>query len=334
MAMSLQSYYDSIVWLNLSVFILYFLIKYVPLSVYTMYLLVQLFKKCKQRNSPPTPNQEGEQNNSSPTSNQEEAPTLPCLVLLVFGKQLGTKYATKKHKIYITDMECSPRIWQLAVFIIIILESTLLALGSALDLTLFEVTHVCTEDPYIDCFPQLINKDNQTNLTISVDRPIQDCSFWNSESILETVTFVCFQRYFNLEMFLGIAGGLVAFALIVLKTTIGLLIWLTRLCIRKSGKSTGCTCTYITHWIFIGVALVIEAVVVVLQLVLGVTKISADGTSDTPESVFLTMHNSEILVVVGTVATLLWLPWEQYVKHQREEEAKHKPQEMRNPCSK
>ena len=43
-----------------------------------------------------------------------------------------------------------------------------------------------------------------------------------------------------------------------------------------------------------------------------------DSSHDPPEVIFLAMHASEVLVVVGIIATSLWLPWEDYTKAWKE----------------
>ena len=80
----------------------------------------------------------------------------------------------------------------------------LLAIGSALNVTLLSVTHTCTEAPNINCYPQPINKVEVQNagLNISTDEPIKDCS---SEGVSDKVSFTC---YLNVEIFLAIIGGL------------------------------------------------------------------------------------------------------------------------------
>lgn len=299
MPMSLLNYYDRIVFVNLAIYILYFIIKYLPAVVY---FIIWLVKCCRKSNNSP--------------SNKAALP-LPWLLLLVFGKQLGLKDASKLHKIFLQDTNVMSRSGQIMVFYVVIFGSVVLALGSAIDITLFSPSHICTEDPSIDCYPQLISGANGSNLTMPVDisEPIPDCSYWNSEGVSRQVTFTCFQReFFSFELFLAAMGGLLAFAFIALNVSIGLLLRITRYCMSKTDDTTA---FFVIRVIVIITAIVIELAMAILCLVLGVTSVSADTVEDEPGVTFLTMHASEILVVVGIVATLLWLPWEEYVKKQK-----------------
>lgn len=297
--MSLMDYRDRIVWVNLAIYILYFIIKYLPAVVY---FFIWLVKCCRKSNDSPS---------NKPT------PPLPWVLLLVFGKQLGLKDASKLHKIFLHDTKVMSRSGQIMVFYVVIFGSIVLALGSAFDITFFSPSHICTEDPSIDCYPQLISGANGTNLTMPVDisEPIPDCSYWNGEGVSRQITFICFQReFFNFELFLAVTGGLLAFAFIALNASIGLLLRITRYCMNKT---TDTTALFVIRVIVIIVAIVVELAMAIVCLVLGATSDSADTVNDDPGVTFLTMHASEILVVVGIVATLLWLPWEEYVKHQQ-----------------
>lgn len=290
MAMSLDDHYDSIIWVNLTVVIIYIAIKYLPLLVYIVKLCID---KCKYERS------EGTTYDVS----------LLCCIFLVFGKQLESKKSDKKHRIFLQNARYSPRWWQITVLHIVVMGSAVIALGSALDLTLFAMTYVCTEDPNIDCYPQLIG-ENDTSLNITVDSPIQDCSFWNSDGVSERVTFLCFQKFFNLEQFLAVCGGIMALNIIALRTVMGLLISIKQKC-SPNTNSTRLRCVRIFAII---ITELIQAVVLLLHLVLGVTRISADSNMDAPETIFLTMNSAEIAIIFGTLATLLWLPWEKYIQ--------------------
>ena len=307
MPMSLHDYYDRIVWVNLAIYILYFIIKYLPAVVYFFIWLVN--KCCRKSN-----NSSSNNSSSDNSSDSEHGPALPWLLLLVFGKQLGLKNASKLHKIHLRDEPVMSRSGQIMVFYVLIFGSVVLALGSALDLTLFSPSHICTEDPTIDCYPQRISGANATtNLTMPIDisEPILDCSYWNSEGVSSQITFFCFQNDdFNFELFMAITGGLLAFAFIALNVSIGFLLRITR-CIMSKDNSVPILVVRVTAIIF---AVIAELVLALVCLVLAVSRTSVDAVDDEPGVVFLTKHASEILVVAGIVATLLWLPWEEYVK--------------------
>ena len=143
-------------------------------------------------------------------------------------------------------------------------------------------------------------------------------SYWNSEGVSSQVTFFCFQNdAFNFELFLAITGGLLAFAFIILNASIGVLLHITRSCMKKI-TSVPILAVRVT---FIILAIIAELLAVIVCLVLAVVRTTVDAVEDDPGVVFLAMHASEILVIVGIVATLLWLPWEEYVKHQEKHQS-------------
>ena len=299
MPMSLQNYCDRIVWVNIAIYILYFIIKYLPAVVYFFIWLVQ---RCQRSNN---------------SSSDSTGLPLPWLLLLVFGKQLGLESESKLHKICLHDTKVMSRSAQIMVFYVLIFGSVVLALGSALDLTLFSPSRICTEDPNIDCYPQRISGASATtNLTMPIDisEPILDCSYWDSEGVSSQITFFCFQNnYFNFERFMAITGGLLAFAFIALNVSIGFLLRITQSIMSKI-TSVPILVVRVTAIIL---AIIVELVLALVCLGMAGSRKSVDAVNDESDVAFLTMHASEILVVVGIVATLLWLPWEEYIKYQK-----------------
>ena len=185
----------------------------------------------------------------------------------------------------------------------------LLAIGSALNVTLLSVTHACTEAPNINCYPQLINEVEVQNagLNISIAKPIEDCSFWNSEGVSDKVSIICYQLVFNIEIFLAIIGGLSTVFVATMRTVIRVLLWCTRKCGKTKEKCGRClpAARYALALILSGIELSMAVLGMVLQ---------GTGTSvnDTPGVMFLATHAAEILLVIGIIPTLLLLPWEDY----------------------
>ena len=316
MARSLQNYYDRIVAVNLTVFIIYLLLKCISVCILCCDVAKQLQKRTLCTCTCTCQSSELCENKS--TSSRE---SLPWLILLAFGKQVGLKDTSKLHKLCIKNYDrIASYCGQITVLYVVIVGSIILALGSALDLTLFSPSHICTEDPNIDCYPQLISGANATDLTmpVNISQPIPDCSYWNSERVSKQVTFLCFQREFNFELFLAITGGLLGFAFIALNVLIGALLRVTQCCMR--GKITATpSCLRVVRYISIAFALVLEIVVALLYIVLGVSRVSPDSMNDDTGVIFLTMHAAEILLACGTLTTLLWLPWEEYVNEQEKQ---------------
>ena len=309
MVVPLEYYYNLIFWINYFVYLSYFLIKYIVAPVLWFILewadrrrkplCLGIFARIITR-------------------------PMQAIILLTFGKQLAIKQNEEKDENRISKMTFHKRrlsYGAMLVLFTLIAAFWILALGSALDLTLLSVTHTCSEDTQIDCYPQLITGTNDTGLNISISEPIRDCSFWNSEGVSDRVTFVCYQFIFNVELFLAVVGGLLALFIYTTKTTIALLLSLTVCCLcdskycKKALRMTRIVGVIITLFIEIGLAM--------LCLVLGATGTTVDNTEDTPELMFVSMHASEVLVAFGIVATLLWLPWEEYTSKPPEYHPEH-----------
>ena len=281
MATSLEEYYNRIVYLNLAIYVSYVLIKYV---LGPILLCVYI-------------------------NRNDGVLDLQWVVHLVFGKLIGTS-DTRLPKISLNKTKKMSRHGQVVLLFVIIAAFVVLAVGTALDLSLFTRSHICSEDTRIDCYPQLISGANSTGLNISIDAPIQDCTEWNSEGISTRVTFICYQKEFNLELLLVATGGLLALAFYVMKSTIGALLVLTRFLTKKCKCHD--TCPYVFRIIVAVSASVVEVVLVAVCLMFAVTGLTVDTTNDPPALMFLAMHAAEILVIFGITATLIWLPWEEY----------------------
>jgi hypothetical protein len=294
MAVSLEYYYNLVFWINYVVYLGYFLIKYVVAPI--LWFILKLANRRR---------------NGCLGKFAIITKPMQSIILLTFGKQLAIKQiAEEKDENRIPKMTLHKRrLSYVATMVLFTLIAAfwILALGSALDLTLLSVTHTCSEDPQIDCYPQLITGVNDTGLNISISEPIRDCSFWNSKGVSDRVSFVCYQFIFNVELFLAVVGGLLALFIYTAKTTIALLLSLTVCCLCGSTNTNK-----IVRIIVAVITSLIEIALAILCLVLGATGTTVDNTEDTPELLFVSMHASEVLVAFGIVATLLWLPWEQY----------------------
>ena len=367
MATSLDDYYDVIFWVNYVAYIVYFLVKY-PLALtlwgvlkcfrserretpifvdkFMQWVVLVVFskqlelerKKEKGANAALEKLGEIDANVASnelggndPSKKQAEngVNTTPK----EFGenggntaaKELGANGMPEKRPKIVLGYRST------IVLFVLIVAFVVLAVGSALDLTLLIVTHICTEDPYIDCYPQLISGANDSGVDITTDKPIQDCTFWNSKGVSNRVTFVCYQLDFNVELFLAIVGGLLAFFVYTMKTAIQVLLFLSVSCLDGGcqDKNTCMKIGCVIRIAFTALTSVIEIVLVVVGMVLGATGSRVDNTNDTPELIFFATHGAEILLIFGIIATLLWLPWEDYaIRHKVKEPTKSQEYEM------
>ena len=311
MERSLEDYYDLIFWINWFVYLSYFFTKYVVAPI--LWFVLRCADKKKSENG------------SEKTCLGRFAcitDLMQSLILLIFGKQLAVKQLQKKdrNKVHTFTLRKRKLSYEATmVLFVIIVAFGVLSVGSALDLTLLSVTHICSEDPGIDCYPQLIQGANKTGLNISTTEPIKDCTFWNSDGVSERVTFDCYQFAFNTELFMAVIGGLLAFFIYAMKITIQVLLFIVVCCLagceNGSNNEKKCKrCVCVNRIVVAVIVSIIEIAVAIFCLVLGGSGMTVDSTNDSPELVFVSMHASEVLVVFGIIATLLWLPWEDYTK--------------------
>ena len=100
----------------------------------------------------------------------------------------------------------------------------ILTLSLAVNLLLVRIMHVCSEDPHIYCYPQLIREANETivrrfNIIIDINELILGCAFWDSEGMSSQVTFTCFQFVYNVEAFLVTISNLLTTIFIRIEAT-------------------------------------------------------------------------------------------------------------------
>lgn len=202
------------------------------------------------------------------------------------------------------------------LFSVLIVTFGILTLISAINLSLLRITHICSEDPHIDCYPQLITGANDTitslfNITINTNEPILDCSFWNMEGISSQITFTCFQYVFNADVFFAAVGGLLTTFMIAMKFSTGLFLMLNECC--ECCRGCCVTCKHITRAICALIATAVEIGLVITCLVLGSSGVLFDNEGNSTLQRFIALHAVDILVVFGVIATMLLLPWEWYV---------------------
>jgi hypothetical protein len=191
----------------------------------------------------------------------------------------------------------------------------LLAIGSALNVTLLSVTHACTEAPDINCYPQPIDavKVENAGLNISTDKPIEDCSFWNSEGVSDKVSIICYQFVLNVEIFLAVIGGLLTVFVVTMRAVIGGLLWCIRKCENRMCLQGKCRkCILVARYVLLVILSGFELLMVIVGVVLQGSGTSINDTNDTQGVMFLATHAAEILLVIGIIPTLLLLPWEDY----------------------
>ena len=309
-------YYRLNFWINYFVYLSYFLIKYIVAPI-----LWFILKRADRKKS----------EHSCLGKFAQITQLMQSVTLLIFGNQLPIKkYDKDRDPNNIPTMTISKRTLSYGgMMVLFVLATTfkIVAVGSALNLTILSVTHICSENPTVDCFPQLLPgvNDSDLNMTISLIEPVQDCNYWNSEGVTHKVTFVCFQLGLDIKHFLSTFGGLIAFFVYAMKTAVAVMLFLSVWC-QGGGKDSknvkrkrGCrTCLCVDRIVVAIIVSIIEIVLALVSFVWGVSGAEVDITHNTPEFIFVASRASEVLIVFGVIATLLWLPWEEYTKAYKE----------------
>lgn len=315
MAKSLSFYYDILFWINYAFFWSYIAIKLISAAL--LFLLEPASR----------------QSNSRLTKVAKITKPMRWLILKMFGGPLGiVERHDEEYKDEQTDDNDIPKLYirnktlsygTILVLAMLIVEFGILALSTAVNLSLLRVTHVCSEDPLIDCYPQLIIGANDTivdmlNITIDTSEPITDCSFYNSEGVSSQITFDCFQLVYNTDILFAALGGLATFFTAVMNFATGILLWLNECCECCIGCCT--TGKKVTRIAFVIVAFLVEITLAILCMIFGLSGTLTDIDGNSTILRFVTRHAVEVLIVFGILSTLLLLPWERYVDKDEEDD--------------
>ena len=127
-------------------------------------------------------------------------------------------------------------------------------------------------------------------------------------------------------MYRKVLGGLSTTFLYMVKFIGGFLLGLSGCCVPEPGqnndrKDRNDRCIKGMKTVrrtFAGLATVIEWLLLCVSLGFGVTGLKSDDMIDSPQLRFLARHTSELLLVFGIAATLLFLPWESYARKEKE----------------
>jgi hypothetical protein len=336
MARSLQYYFNIVFWTNYAIYLIYFIIKY--LVAPTVWMLLELADKSKKDSYMKKFAKRILPERWSTCAEERLVKfakiTMPMrwVILQLFGGPLGVverrddDYKPDKRDenniptLYIRNKKLT--YGAIMVLSMLIVTFGILTLSSAVNLSLIRITHVCSEDPSIYCYPQLISEANATairqfNIIINVNEPILDCAFWDSEGVSSLVTFACFRFVYNVEAFLATIGGLLTIFTLTMKVSTGILLRLNESCNCciggwVNGKHT-------IRAILAVAASVIEVALAAMCFAFGTSGLLADSEGNSTLLRFIAKNAVEALIIFGVVATLLWLPWEKYVKKPTQE---------------
>ena len=253
-----------------------------------------------------------------------------AIIFLLFGKQLPIKQHTDDR-----DSNNVPnvtlygkRLSYRATVVLFVIISTfwVLALGSGLHASLLSVTHTCSEDWNIDCYPVLHKGANGTGLNITTSEPIKNCSHWRSEEVADRVTYECYQYILDAEEFLAVVGGLLAFFIYATKTAVALLRFLSVCCLgehktESKGKRRRRLIIYVSQIVMAILATISEIMVKILGNTCGAGAASLHFKENASTLVyFLAKNTLDFLYIFGILSTLLWLPWEDYATDDEEDD--------------
>ena len=212
---------------------------------------------------------------------------------------------------------------------IIIFCFGLLVAISAYDTYLLEITHTCSDDDAIYCFPDYADYTDPDNpdipevLFLIPISAILNCSFWTHPSIVSKITFTCYRYAFNAKEALVVTGAMLAFFVISMRIIISIVLLTV-----KFLRNRGCNkCLTGMQVVAVIILLVVDFVVAVIVAVFHLAKeldlFTLLGDDDFPVvqqgAVYVSDHTIQFLVVVGTVTLLLLVNWKKYVEVDKDE---------------
>lgn len=243
-------------------------------------------------------------------------------VRLVFGKSEGVsedksdKAALKAYGkiLYINNKKM--RKLDINILGTIVLCFGLLLFITAYSTYLLEVSHTCSEDTAIYCFPQLIGQNENESLVITEDElmyPITDCSQWVNSTIGPLVTFQCFRYAYNLQAALATAGGLLALFVVAMRVTMSIILKIFTL-----GKDCP-KCLQVLQIVAVIILILLDIItsLVVMSFQLhasfGEIETEQDPTAQKTAS-YIADNGIQFLIIIGTATLLLLVNWTKYAK--------------------
>lgn len=181
------------------------------------------------------------------------------------------------------------------------------------------ITHACSTDMNIHCFPQILNEnDSHLMPNISLQARTNDCSQWTHESFTDRITFLCFEFTYSIEGAIVALGGVLA----LFSPTMNVIIFTFHKLYELAKK---CSCNKVLHWFQLIIGIVCILVEFLLVFLVTITGGIAMANTDeffmntVPERVamFFISHGIVIIFIFGIVSTSFLLPWDMYVNSER-----------------
>ena len=236
------------------------------------------------------------------------------LIKIVFGNSKGIleHFAINddnKYEVYINNV----KVERLYIHVIgnVIISFGLLVAIIMYNTYLLNITHICSEDPAIYCFPWVIDTRDPENPSINASEflhPITNCSQWTNSSVASKIIFRCFHYVFDAKGAVSIAGGLLAFFVLVSKVLISIFL---KLC------QCDCCCSNCKGWSV--VELIVKWIIVILNrgiatviIVFLVEDRFGVQSQGSPVAELIKDNGVQLLIIINIIEFLLFLPWNTY----------------------
>ena len=199
---------------------------------------------------------------------------------------------------------------------------------------LLDISHTCSEDPAIYCYPQFINPndpdnpnvtqnefpsefidpDDSDNLTLTQNQfsePIFDCSEWTNSSIAPKITFQCFRFDFNAQAAMVVMGGLLAFFTIAIRVIIKIILVIFKPLHRCEKCILALQVVVVIIMLILDVATALVVMSFQLFDTLGMTETEANPVAQ-QTAAYIADNGVQFLIIVGTATFLLLIDWRRY----------------------
>ena len=244
------------------------------------------------------------------------------LVKLIFGKSQGVtdeNNTVQNHdnEIFINGEKLDTT--DINILGMIIICFGLLAGITAYSAYLLEVTHSCSEDPAIYCYPQLIDPSDPDNLSMTVTEqihPVTDCNPWINTT---SVTFQCFRYALNAQAAIVVMGGLLAFFTASMRIVLSALLFVfENICTCCSEKAF-----HVMQTIVVAILLCVDAAVALVVMSFQLAEhVGLDASEIESEQVPVALQTAayvadngvQFLIIIGTTTLMLLLDWWKYAK--------------------
>ena len=305
MATTLQEFVSCSIWPYVILYLVYVILKYVILIVALCFCIYR-FKKNKV-------------SDVGGISRKSFIFQLACnLVHLTIGR-LPMKLSTTKETDSADDKIGAYFLKQEMeddhVLVLVVHCIALITVGLVVTTKMFfmnVITHMCSTDPAIHCFPQIMNEsDHHLVPNISLQARTNDCSLWTDEPFIDRITFLCFELTYSIEGAIVALGGVLA----LFKPTMNVIIFIAHNIYKVTKKCKLNTPLFVIQFIIGGIGVLIEAILVIGVLISATHSVDEFFMNSMAEklAMFLISHGIVILFIFGIIQTSFFMPWDIYV---------------------